>query len=50
MLEVRDYLKAKKPDVMCISETKLTEEIHVNFKEEGYNSRRTDSKDKEEKL
>ncbi|MPC10783.1 hypothetical protein E2C01_003423 [Portunus trituberculatus] len=32
--------------VMCIVETKLREEIHVNFKEEGYNSWRTDRKDK----
>ena len=36
MLEVRDYLKEKKPDVMCIVETNLREKIHVNFKEEGY--------------
>ena len=39
ILEVRDYLKEKKPDVMCIVETKLRKEIHVNFKEEGYNHR-----------
>ncbi|MPC57316.1 hypothetical protein E2C01_051294 [Portunus trituberculatus] len=35
MLEVRDYLKEKKLDVMCIVETKLREQIHVNFKDEG---------------
>ncbi|MPC31817.1 hypothetical protein E2C01_025117 [Portunus trituberculatus] len=46
MLEVRDYLKEKKPDVMCIVETKLGAEIHVNFKEEGYNSWRRDRKGK----
>ncbi|MPC33832.1 hypothetical protein E2C01_027197 [Portunus trituberculatus] len=31
---------------MCIVETKLKEEIHVSFKEEGYNSWRRDRKDK----
>ncbi|MPC69835.1 hypothetical protein E2C01_064066 [Portunus trituberculatus] len=46
MLEVRDYLKKKKPDVMCIVETKLREEIHIDFKEVGYNSWRRDRKDK----
>ncbi|MPC42386.1 hypothetical protein E2C01_036007 [Portunus trituberculatus] len=45
MLEVRDYLKEKKRDVMCIVETKLREKIHVNFKEEGYNSWKRDRKD-----
>ncbi|MPC67007.1 hypothetical protein E2C01_061167 [Portunus trituberculatus] len=35
ILKVRDYLKEKKPDIMCIVETKLRGEIHVNFKEEG---------------
>ena len=48
MLEVRDYLKEKKPDVMCIVETKLREEMHVNFREEGYNTWRRDRKDKGE--
>ena len=38
ILDVRDYLKEKKPNVMCIVETKLREQIHGNFKEEGYNS------------
>ncbi|MPC32480.1 hypothetical protein E2C01_025791 [Portunus trituberculatus] len=32
---------------MCIVETKLREQIHVNFKEEGYNSWMGDRKDKE---
>ncbi|MPC46435.1 hypothetical protein E2C01_040155 [Portunus trituberculatus] len=31
---------------MCIIEIKLREKIHVNFKEEGYNSWRRDRKDK----
>ncbi|MPC37900.1 hypothetical protein E2C01_031395 [Portunus trituberculatus] len=31
---------------MCIIETKLKVEIHVNFKEEGYNSWRRDRKGK----
>ncbi|MPC96833.1 hypothetical protein E2C01_092113 [Portunus trituberculatus] len=31
---------------MCIVETKLREEIHVNLKEKGYNSWRRDRKDK----
>ncbi|MPC70983.1 hypothetical protein E2C01_065250 [Portunus trituberculatus] len=31
---------------MCIVETKLREEIHVNFKEKGYNNWRRDRKDK----
>ncbi|MPC69425.1 hypothetical protein E2C01_063650 [Portunus trituberculatus] len=38
ILEVLDYLKEKKPDVMCIVETKLKKEIYVNFKEEEYNT------------
>ncbi|MPC57998.1 hypothetical protein E2C01_051990 [Portunus trituberculatus] len=31
---------------MCIVETKLREQIHLNFKEERYNSWRRDRKDK----
>ncbi|MPC68930.1 hypothetical protein E2C01_063141 [Portunus trituberculatus] len=31
---------------MCIIETKLREEIHINFKEEGCNSWKRDRKDK----
>ncbi|MPC56050.1 hypothetical protein E2C01_049999 [Portunus trituberculatus] len=31
---------------MCIVETKLRGQIHVNFKEEGYNSWRKDRMDK----
>ena len=33
VLEVRDYLKESKPDVLCLTETKLKEEIHLSFKE-----------------
>ncbi|MPC08176.1 hypothetical protein E2C01_000753 [Portunus trituberculatus] len=47
MLEVKDYLKEKNPDVMCIVETKLRAEIHVNFKE-GYNNWRRNRKVKRE--
>ena len=42
VVEVKDYLKERRPDVMCIVETKLKEEVHVNFKEEGYKSWRRD--------
>ena len=35
--EMRDYLVEKKPDVVCITETKLKEEVQVSFKEQGYN-------------
>ncbi|MPC58772.1 hypothetical protein E2C01_052781 [Portunus trituberculatus] len=34
VLEVRGYLREKRPDVMWIVETKLKEEVHVSFKEE----------------
>ena len=46
VLEVRDYLKESKPDVLCLTETKLKEEIHLSFKEEGYNNWRRDRKGK----
>ena len=42
VLEVRDYLKESKPDVFCIAETKLKEEIQVNFADEGYKCWRRD--------
>ncbi|MPC96834.1 hypothetical protein E2C01_092113 [Portunus trituberculatus] len=44
--ELLSSMLEKKPDVMCIVETKLREEIHVNLKEKGYNSWRRDRKDK----
>ena len=46
VLEVRDYLKESKPDVLCLTETKLKEKIHLSFKEEGYNNWRRDRKGK----
>ena len=46
VLEVRDYLKESKPDVLCLTETKLKEEIQLSFKEEGYNNWRRDRKGK----
>lgn len=44
--ELRDYLHEKKPEVACITETKLTREINVEFEEEGYNTWRRDRKNK----
>ena len=46
LLELRDYLIEKKPDVVCITETKLREEIKISFKEQGYNVWRRDRKGK----
>ena len=46
LLELRDYLIEKKPDVVCITETKLREEIQISFKEQGYNVWRRDRKGK----
>ena len=46
ILELRDYLRLNKPDVVCITETKLKEEIHVQFQDEGYNMWRRDRKNK----
>ena len=45
-LELIDYLMEKKPDIVCLTETKLREEIQVNFKEQGYNVWRRDRKGK----
>ncbi len=44
--ELRDYLHERKPEVACITETKLTREINVEFEEEGYNTWRRDRKNK----
>ena len=46
VLEVRDYLKESKPDVLCIPETKLKEEINIKFTDEGYKCWRRDRKGK----
>ena len=45
-LEIKDYLSTQKPDVFCIAETKLREEIHLNFQKEGYKVWRRDKKRK----
>ena len=42
LLEVKDYLKEKKPELLCLAETKLREEIQLSFKEERYNIWRRD--------
>ena len=45
-LELLDYLKNKKPDIMCIVETKLTEDINVILDEKcNYNIWRNDRKE-----
>ena len=47
MLEIKDYLTNKKPDVFCMTETKLKDEIYVNFQQEGFKTWRRDRKGKE---
>ena len=44
LLELKDYLRTSKPDVVGIVETKLKEEIKVDFTKEGYNTWRRDRK------
>ena len=44
--EVRDYLQDKKPELVCLTETKLTSEIQIRFDAEGYNTWRRDRKNK----
>ena len=46
VLEVKDYLREKSPDVLCLTETKLREEIQLSFREEGYNLWRRDRQGK----
>lgn len=43
---MRDYLLEKKPDVVCITETKLREEVQMSFKKQEYTVWRRDRKDK----
>ncbi len=38
LLELKDYLKNNKPDVACLTETKLKEEIKMRFAKEGYST------------
>ena len=46
ILELRDYIRKSKPDVVCLTETKLKEEIQLHFQKEGYNMWRRDRKEK----
>ena len=46
ILELRDYIRKSKPDVECLTETKLKEEIQLHFQKEGYNMWRRDRKEK----
>ena len=45
--EVKDYLR-EKPELVCLTETKLREEINIRFEKEGYNLWRRDRKSREE--
>lgn len=46
LVEFKDYLRTSKPDVVCITETKLKEEMKVQFVKEGYDTWRRDRKGK----
>ena len=46
ILEVKEYLSSEKPDVFCMMETKIKEEIYVNFQQEGFKIWRRDRKGK----
>ena len=46
VLELKDYLEVNRPEVVCLAETKLKQEVQLNFKNEGYNIWRRDRKDK----
>ena len=46
ILEIKDYVSSEKPDVLCMMETKLKEEINVNFQPEGFKLWRRDRKGK----
>ena len=45
-LELIDYLKEKKPEIVWLTETKLCEEIQTNIENDNYNIQRKDRKDK----
>ena len=45
-LELVDYLQEKKPEIVCLTETKLCEEIQTNIENNNYNIWRKDKKDK----
>ena len=46
IIEVKDYLRDRKPDVMCLTETKLKKEVRPCFKNEGYDTWRRDREGK----
>ena len=46
MLEIKDYLSSQKPDVFCMVERKLKEEIYISFQQEGFKFWRRDRKGK----
>ncbi len=46
LLELKDYLKNNKSDVVCLTETKLKEEIKFGFTKEGYSTWKRDRKGK----
>ena len=41
-----DYLKEEKPEIVCLTETKLCEKIQTNIENDSYNIWRKDRKDK----
>ena len=45
-LELKDYIRNNNPDVICLTETKLKEEIQLGIISEGYNTWRKDRKGK----
>ena len=45
-LELVDYLKEKKSEIVCLAKTKLCEEIQTNIENDHYNIWRNDRKDK----
>ena len=44
ILEIKDYLASEKPDVFCMTETRLKEEINVKFQQERFKLWRRDRK------
>ena len=48
MLEIKECLSSQKPDVFCMAETKLKEEIYVHFQQERFKIWRRDKKGKGE--
>ena len=46
MLEIKECLSSQKPDVFCMAETKLKEDIYVNFQQERFKIWRRNKKGK----